>query len=250
MTWGFMSVAHIVSLVAGVVGIAVLYLILKDKRETTKIAVLAVLSFSGMAAIIYNLLAWNSPLEYLPLHLCSLNAMVLPIAVITKNKVLNNLLLLWSLGALFALIMNTSVADTELFGPVFCFYYFPHVCELGIPILMFSLGLVKKDVKCIASTMTITALAYTAIHFINLAVNSYAEKHNILDSSLNVIKVNYMYSITPENPLLELFYRVIPHQYWYMYLSFVVIAVYLLAVYAPDIARLIRARRSQKTFAE
>ena len=94
-----MSVAHIISLVAGVVGIAVLYLILKDRRETTKTAVLAVLSFSGMAAIIYNLLAWNSPLEYLPLHLCSLNAMVLPIAVITKNKVLNNLLLLWSLGA-------------------------------------------------------------------------------------------------------------------------------------------------------
>ena len=250
MTWGFLSTAHIISLFSGAAIIALLYFILKGRRDRTKTVILAVLSFSGIGAIIYNLLAWGSPLEYLPLHLCSLNAMALPFAVITKNKVLNNLLLLWSLGALFALVLNTSVSEASVFSWVFVFYFFPHVLELGIPVLMFSLKLVKKDVKCIISTMGITALSYTVIHFINLFINSYTAKHGILDSSSNVIRVNYMFSLVPENPMLDLFYTIIPHQYWYMYLSFAVIAVYLTALYSTDIIKLIRNGKGRRTINE
>ena len=242
MIWGFFSVAHIISLILGAGIIFGLYFILKNKSCKVKLCVLAVLSFSGIAAIIYNLLAWGSPLEYLPLHLCSLNAMVLPIAVMTRSKILNNLLLLWSGGALFALVLNVSVAETEMFSPVFCFYYFPHVLEFGIPILMFVFKLVKKDIKCILSTVLITAASYTVIHFINLWINSYTQQNNILDSSSNIIKVNYMFSITPENPLLTFFYNIIPCQYWYMYLSFVIAFVYLGGVYFTDIIRAVKGK--------
>ena len=242
MIWGFFSVAHIISLILGAGIIFGLYFILKNKSCKAKLCVLAVLSFSGIAAIIYNLLAWGSPLEYLPLHLCSLNAMVLPIAVMTRSKILNNLLLLWSVGALFALVLNVSVAETEIFSPVFCFYYFPHVLEFGIPILMFVFKLVKKDIKCILSTVLITAVSYTVIHFINLWINSYTQQNNILDSSSNIIKVNYMFSITPENPLLTFFYNIIPCQYWYMYLSFVIAFVYLGGVYFSDIIRAVKGK--------
>ncbi len=240
MIWGFFSAAHVVSLVCGAAIIVGLYFVLRGKSDRVKTLVLAILSFSGIAAILFNLLTWGSPLEYLPLHLCSLNAMVLPIAVLSKNKTLNNLLLLWSIGALFALIINVSVADALIFSPVFCFYYFPHVLELGIPILMFLLKLVKKDVKCIGSTMLITVASYTVIHFINLWINAYTASHNILNRAGSVIEVNYMFSIAPSNPLLDLFYKIIPHSYWYMYLSFAVVAVYLLAVYSTDIVALIR----------
>jgi uncharacterized membrane protein YwaF len=242
MTWGFFSIIHIITLILGVAIIAALYFILRGKSDNTKIAVLAVLSFSGIAAIIFNLVSWGSPLEYLPLHLCSLNALVLPVAVITKNKTLNNLLLLWSVGALFALIMNTSVSEASIFSWVFVFYYFPHVLEFGIPILMFLFKLTRKDVKCIGSTMIITVISYTAIHFINLIINNYCEQYNILDSASNVIEVNYMFSISPENPLLDLFYSIIPYSYWYMYLSFAVIALYLGAVYFKDIIKLVAKR--------
>ena len=40
-----------------------------------------------------------------------------------------------------------------------------HVLDFGIPVLMFLLKLVKKDVKCIATTLGITVTSYTAIHF-------------------------------------------------------------------------------------
>lgn len=114
MTWGFFSAAHIVSLVLAVGIIVALYFLLRKATSAVKIAVLGILSFAGIGAIIFNLVTWNSPLEYLPFHLCSLNAMVLPFAVFSKNKTLNNLLLLWSLGALVALIVNTAVSEAEI----------------------------------------------------------------------------------------------------------------------------------------
>lgn len=243
MVWGFFSVMHIISLFLAVGIIVGLYFALRKASDKVKIIVLGVLSFAGIGAIIYNLVAWNSPLEYLPFHLCSLNAMVLPIAVFTRNKILNNLLLLWSVGALFALIINVSVAEAEIFSFTFAFYYFPHVLELGIPILMFLLRLVKKDVKCIISTIGITFGAYTIIHFINLIINNYAQKHNIVDWAGDVIRVNYMYSIYPDNPLLDLFYKIIPFSYWYMYLTVIVIVAYLGLVYLKDIIKLIKSKK-------
>lgn len=242
MTWGFFSVAHIISLIIGVLMVVGLYYTLRKRSDKLKTAVLFVLSLSGICAIIYNLVSWGTPIEYLPLHLCSINALVLPIAVLTRNKVLNNLLLLWSIGALLALVLNTSVSETIIFGPVFCFYYFPHVFEFGVPILMFTFGLTKKDIKCIGSTVGITAAAYTVIHFINLHINSYTEKHNILDANSEVIKVNYMYSLYPENPLLDLFYKMIPYSYWYMYAVFIIVFVYLGLIYLPDIIRAVKRK--------
>jgi uncharacterized membrane protein YwaF len=241
MVWGFLSVAHVLSLLCGVAIIAGLFLLLRGKSDKTQITVLTVLSLSGICAIIFNLVAWNSPLEYLPFHLCSLNAMVLPFAVISRNKTLNNLLLLWSLGALMALVVNNSVATTEIFSPVFNFYYFPHLLEFGIPILMFALKLVKKDVKCILSTVSITASSYTVVHFINLLINNYAEKNNIVDSASNILKANYMYSLVPENPVLQMMYNLIPHPYWYMYGVLLIVVVYLGLVYLKDIVHLIRS---------
>lgn len=240
MVWGFFSAAHIISLVLGIGIIAGLYFILKNRSDRTKTVVLSILSCSGIAAIVFNLVAWGSPLEYLPFHLCSLNAMVLPFAVLSKSKVLNNLLLLWSLGAFMAVVLNHSVAEAEIFSPVFLFYYFPHLLEFGIPILMFAFGLAKKDLRCIVSTVWITAASYTVIHFINLLINDYAEKNSILDSASNVLKVNYMYSLVPENPVLQMMYSLIPHPYWYMYGVLALVVVYLGLIYCKDIVRLIR----------
>ncbi len=238
MLWGFFSACHIITLILAAAIIAALFFILKNKSQKTQIIVLGILSFAGIAAIIFNLVKWGSPIEYLPFHLCSLNAMMLPIAVFTRNKTINNLLLLWAFGALFALVVNSAQANFEIFSWTFVFYYFPHVLELGIPILMFLLKLVKKDIKCIISTIVITMSTYTVIHLINVALNNYIVKNNIVDYAGELISVNYMYSIYPENPLLQLFYNIIPHSYWYMYLAVIVIVVYLSLVYIREIIKI------------
>lgn len=238
MTWGSFGLTHIITLVLGVLINVALYFLLKKAPEKVQIGVLFVLSFSGISAIIYNLVTWNSPFEYLPLHLCSLNAMLLPFAVWFRKKWCCNLLLLWSLGSYVALILNMSMAAAELTSWPFFFYYFPHVLEAGIPILLFALKLAEKDPKTIKSTLIITFSVYTVIHFINVAINN-AE---IVSPNGNLIAVNYMFSVTPNNPVLNLFWSIIPHAYWYMYLAIPVIIIYLGCWYLPE---LIKARKSK-----
>lgn len=246
MIWGTFSITHIVSLIVGCLLIIGLYFVLKNKSEKIQVNVLFLLSLSGVAAILYNLIKWNSPLEYLPLHLCSLNAVILPIAVKTKSKILNNLLLLWSLGALFALVVNHEQGDYEIFSWTFALYYFPHLFYLGIPILAFQLNLVKKDYKCIVSTLIITFLAYTVIHFVNLLINRIAITNHIVDWRGDVISVNYMFSIIPTNPLLKFFWEILPYRYWYMLLVLPIVALYLFILYLKQIVREFPQKKAKK----
>ena len=237
MKWGSFGVVHIASLVLAAAIIAALYFALRKASRKTQTIVLGVLSFSGIAAIIFNLVTWGSPIEYLPLHLCSINAMLLPIVVFTRNKTLGNLLLVWCLGALAALVVNMAQAEYELMSWTFVFYYFPHVLEFGIPILLFSLGIIEKHPKYIISTIAITMVIYTGVHLCNLGINNWLEANNVQDYAGNLIQVNYMYSIVPENPLLALFKQVIPYDYWYMYMIVPILVVYLGIVYLPQILR-------------
>ena len=217
MIWGFMTPAHIVTLVLAAVMNVALYYLLRNKSQKTQTLVLLPFSMLGIAAIIYNLLMWDAPLSYLPLHLCSINAILLPIVVLTRNKTLGNLLLVWCLGALAAIVLNFEMVNVEVFSDVFFFYYFPHVFEFGVPILLFRLNLVEKDYKCIPSTLGITMVIYTFVH-------AYTDTY-----------VNYMFSVEATNPLVAFFHSLIPVEYWYMYLVLPIVAVYLLAVYSPQI---------------
>lgn len=237
MKWGSFGPVHIASLVLAAAMIVALYYALRRASKTAQTVVLGALSFSGIAAIIFNLVTWGSPLEYLPLHLCSINALLLPIVVFTRSKTLGNLLLVWCLGALAALVVNMAQAEYELNSWTFVFYYFPHVLEFGIPLLLFKLGLVEKHPKYILSTLVITMAIYTGVHFVNVWLNNYCQANQILDYAGNVIQVNYMYSIVPENPLLALFKQVIPYDYWYMYMIVPILAVYLSIVYLPQLLR-------------
>ena len=238
MKWGFFTPVHFVTLALAILMIIGLHFLLRRRSQKTQKVVLGVLSFSGIAAIVYNLLMWGSPLEYLPLHLCSLNALMLPVAVFTRDRRICNLLLVWCLGALAALILNVDMADTELMSWPFVFYYFPHVLETGIPVLLFSLGLAEKTPKCILSTMGITLAVYTAIHFVNVGINNWCAANSFSYNGTDIVSVNYMFSVQPTNPLLQLFHQIIPGQYWYMYLVFPIVLVYLLIVYAPDFIRI------------
>lgn len=234
--WGFFGPVHIATLILAGAMIVGLYLILRKCCRKVQVLVLGALSCSGIAAIVFNLVTWGSPWEYLPLHLCSVNALLLPITVFSRNKTMGNLLLVWSLGALAAIVVNNAQANFELMSATFCFYYFPHVLEFGIPLLLVKLGLVEKDPRCIGSTLGLTVVTYTFVHICNLLIN---ELH-LVDRFGQHIVVNYMYSLLPENPVMQLCWNIFPKRYWYMFLIFPIIGVYLLGIYAPQLIRLYR----------
>ncbi|MBR2311476.1 MAG: YwaF family protein [Oscillospiraceae bacterium] len=233
MLWGTFSVLHIITMVLGAALLVGLYFLLKNKSTKTQTTVLGVLSFLGYAAIVYEFFCKGEPLANLPLHLCSINAMILPFVVFTKNKTFGNLLLVWCLGALAALVLNYDMTDDPILSWNVFFYYFPHLVEFGIPILLVALGHVKKDPKCIISTVVISMVIYTIVHFLNLLIISQTG-----------FAANYMFSMRPNNPLVDLFYSWIPCRYWYMYLVLPIVVVYLLAVYSPELVRYFKNKKA------
>lgn len=235
MTWELFSAVHIVSLVVSAAIIIGIYFILKVLPEKARLISLFVLSLAGISAIIFNLIAWGSPLEYLPLHMCSITAMLLPVVVLTKNKVLGNLLLVWCLGALIALVVH-NIPDCVIPSATFFFYYIPHTFEFAVVIYLFKFKYIKADPKYIPSTVGITVGIYTLVHLINVILNKYFAANNILDRHGNVLQANYMFSVSPiGNPVLEIFYKIIPHSYWYMYIAVVVLVVYLGCLFLPKL---------------
>ena len=247
MPWGFFSLTHILSLLFVPVFTVAMYYFLRNKSEKVQKMVLFPLSLWGIASMIFNLIYYKvvegeTPLANLPLHLCSFNAIVLPIVVLTKNKTFGNVLFLWCLGAVMAIVLNNEKCEYSFFSwPIF-FYYWPHVMEFAIPILLVCLKLVKKDPKCILSTVAMTMGIYTVVHFINLALNRYIAAHNILDTNGELLLANYMYSLKENNPLVGWFIQLIPGGYWHMYLAVPILVVYLLIVYAPDILRSLKKK--------
>jgi len=244
MQWGFFTTTHIITLVLAVAAIFILHYSLRNKSRKTQTLVLLPLSLLGIASTVFNLVAWGNPWENLPLHLCAFNAITLPIVVLTSNKTFGNVLLLWCLGALAALVLNNETASCELLSWTFFFYYFPHVMEFAIPIVLVSLGRVEKDPKCILSSVGLTMLMYTVVHFINVGLNSYFTANNILNPAGNLVFANYMYSLAPNNPLSELFMKIIPGAYWHMYLAVPILVVYLLLVYSPEIIRFFKKKKA------
>ncbi len=236
MTWGTFTKAHIATLILGVAIHVALYFLLVNKSRRMQIITLFFLSLAGVSAVAYNLLALGSPWENLPLNLYSLNALLLPFAILFRKKRSCNLLLLWSAASALALIFNEQAAGLDILSFEFLMYYLPHVLGAGIPILLFALGLAEKDFRSIKSTLVLTLAAYTAIHFVNVAINN----AKLLNSAGEIIKVSYMCSIfrpgiESANPLYNIFHLLITCDYWYMFLLLPIILIYLGWWYLPEL---------------
>ncbi len=246
LLWGSFGVVHIITL-AIAAGLTVgIYYLLKHLPARARTVALVIMSCSGLVAVVYNLVAWGSPLEYLPLHMCSISAILLPLAVLTRNKYLGNLMLIWCLGSILALVFNQAQAEYEIPSAAFFIYYIPHVLEFAVMLYLFKFGYVQKDHRTIPVSIGLTIGIYTAVHFVNLALNKYYIAHRVTDSSGAVVESNYMFSMTPTTPIFELFWRIIPYRYWYMYGAVLVLVVYLGAVYSPEIVRAVRGKRQKK----
>lgn len=247
MLWGapFQTV-HLITLAIAAALIVGFYFLLKYLPDRVRYICVLVMSFSGIVAIVYNLVAWGSPLEYLPFHMCSIAAILLPIAVITRNRYVGNLLLVWCLGSILALVFTDAQAEYEIPSAAFFIYYIPHVFEFAVAIYLFAFGYIKKDYKCIPVTVGLTVGIYTVVHFINLALNHYCAVHNVVDYAGEVLTFNYMFSMEPTTSIFFLFWNIIPFKYWYMYVAVVILVVYLVVLYLPQIIRAVKEKKVGK----
>ena len=215
--WGSFTPVHIATLILAVLIPIGLHYALRGASERTQTVVLFIISLIGPFSLIYDIVLWGlptTPLQYLPLHICSYNALLTPILVLTKNKFLGNLLPLFSVGAAFALLFNSIQADYSLTTLVFLSYFLSHTLGTCLPFLMVSLGHVRISHKQILPCVLGTLGIYTVSYFLNKVIIHHLEVTGLTEYIPNI---NYMFSIYPQgNPMLELFWSIIPYEYFYM----------------------------------
>lgn len=218
MIWGTFTDTHIATLAFAFFFIILIHLVLVNKSRKTQILSLFLISFIAIAGVAYQVLSSEDPMKNLPLDLSSLAALLLPFAVLTRQKWCCNLLLLWPLQSFINLVFNQDKAHLDVFSFEFTVYFLTNLLTFAIPIILFWLKLVRRDYKYMKKSIVITAVVYTAVHFYNIASGS-----------------NYLYSVSPDgNELLSFFYTFVP-SYWYMYLMIPIFILYLGQWYLPEL---------------
>ena len=159
----------------------------------------------------------------LPLHLCNINMILIPIAVLRKSRPLMSFcFFLGPLGAMMALAMPGNGFDGySLLLPRMLGYYGTHFMIVieGLAIVCF--GLYRPRFRDLPRTVVAALAIELAVFIINLLLRW---------SGLHP-KANYFFSVETEgNPLLEIFYGWIPLPYLYLLPSVVILSVYMLLI--------------------
>ncbi|MBO4235524.1 MAG: YwaF family protein [Firmicutes bacterium] len=161
--------------------------------------------------------------QELPLHLCNIHMILMPIAVATnKRSLLSFSFFVAPLGALMALLMPTlGFSGYSILIPRILGFYGTHVMVIVEALALYTLGFYKPEYKDIPQAALITTIVATVVFGINLV--------------LKFLKLcpnpNYFFLMQTEgNPILELFYKYIPYPFLYALPCLIILAVYMLIV--------------------
>ncbi len=146
--------------------------------------------------------------EELPLHLCNINMILIPIAALTKRRSLMSFSFFAApLGALMALLMpSVGFSDYSLLLPRMLGYYGTHFMVFFGGIALCSFGIYTPSYRDFLRTALLSLGLIFFIFLINMSMRHFG---------LNA-HANYFYCVEPEgNPILCLFYRLIPIPFLY-----------------------------------
>ena len=177
----------------------------------------------------------------LPLHLCNINMMLIPIAVLRKSRPLMCFCFFVApLGALMALVMPGNGFDGySLLLPRMLGYYGTHFMIVieGLAIVCF--GLYRPKFRDLPRTVLAAFIIALVIFGVNMLLRW---------SGLHT-KANYFFSVETEgNFLLEIFYRWIPVPFLYLLPCILILAPYMALITSGfALADRLKARKERQT---
>ena len=175
----------------------------------------------------------------LPLHLCNINMILIPICVLKKSRPLMCFsFFLGPLGAMMALLMpGTGFNGYSLLLPRMLGYYGIHFMIVIEGLALVCFGLFRPRYRDLPRTVLAALLIALCIFGVNMLLRF---------SGLHP-KANYFYSVETEgNFLLDMFYGWIPHPFLYLLPCIAILGVYMLIVTTPfALAERARSRKSE-----
>lgn len=169
----------------------------------------------------------------LPLQLCNINMMLIPISVFKKNKPLMAFcFFVGSLGAIMALAIPAyGFEGYSIFLPRMLGFYGTHYLLVMEALALVTFGLYEPELKDLPGTVVLLFLIAFLLHAFNM----------VLRWTGICLNANYFYTVEPEgNAALELFRRWIPLPYLYLLPCVAGLVPYMLVVLG--IYRLIRRK--------
>ena len=161
--------------------------------------------------------------EELPFHLCNVNMMLIPAAALTRWRPLCSFcFFLAPLGAFMALIMPAvGFSGYSLFLPRMLGYYITHLLIMAGGIDLAAYGLYRPRFRDFPFTI-LTAMSVAFVGFVISEAFRYAHLSD---------HVNYFFAVESEgNPILSLFYRIIPLPYLYLIPCSLILLPYMFLV--------------------
>ena len=162
----------------------------------------------------------------LPLQLCNINMLMIPIAVWRKSRPLACFcFFLGPLGALMALVMpGNGFEGYSIFLPRMLGYYGTHFMIVIEGLALVTFGMFRPRLRDLPRAILATLIIAFAVFCVNLLLRR---------TGLHP-KANYFFSMETEgNFLLEIFHRWIPVPFLYLMPCSVILGVYMLAITVP-----------------
>ena len=159
----------------------------------------------------------------LPLHLCNINMMLIPIAVLRRSRPLMCFgFFMAPLGALMALVMPGNGFDGySLLLPRMIGYYGTHFMIVIEGLALVCFGLYRPRFRDLPRTVLAAFLIALAVFGINMLLRW---------SGLHP-KANYFFSVETEgNFLLEIFHSFLPFPFLYLLPSYLILVPYMFLV--------------------
>lgn len=143
----------------------------------------------------------------LPLQLCNISIVLLPIGIKADLRPLKAFCFYISLlGATLAIIISeTGFKGYSLFEPRVMNFQFTHLFGCIMPFLLHGLDIYRPKFKDILPTMGMFLCIGGVVHLINLALRATVEPH-----------ANYMFTCDPVNGALQFFWNYIPYKFFYL----------------------------------
>ena len=162
----------------------------------------------------------------LPLQLCNINMIIIPIAVLKKNRPMMCFgFFAGSLGALMAISMPANGFEGySLLLPRMIGYYGTHFMIVMEGFAIVTFGLLRPRLRDFPRAEIALFLTSLCIFVINLLLR-FSGLHS---------KANYFYNVETEgNPLLEIFHKWIPFPFLYQIPCLAILGVYMFLIIIP-----------------
>ena len=159
--------------------------------------------------------------QELPLHLCNIHMLLMPIAVATKKRsLLSFCFYVAPLGALMALLMPAiGFSGYSIMTPRIIGFYGTHIMVIVEAIALYTLDFYRPEYRDIPKAAGMLLMIAIVIFGIDL----------ILKFLKLCPNPNYFFLLDPEgNPILELFRSYIPYPFLYASPAILILLVYML----------------------